>query len=194
MFFLVWFDLASLIIFNRRDGSASGPSIWRSSVNRSTAMGEAIPDPSKRLLWLGGFAGSALGSGRTRLACGPLRACWSLRACWPLRAHGSLRACCPWRTGRSCDAAVLYQHLSLVGTRGYLDNAGGRKFCSDPPEPSSRSALNLHCLAWINFNLHAGLARSPDSSDNCQLAARYGGSRDEYFCAGFCAPWGHTDS
>ena len=67
MFFLVWFDLASLIIFNRRDGSASGPSIWRSSVNRSTAMGEAIPDPSKRLLWLGGFAGSAREDDLTRL-------------------------------------------------------------------------------------------------------------------------------
>jgi hypothetical protein len=42
--------------------------------------------------------------------------------------------------------------------------------------------------------MHAGLAQSPNSADDCQLSARYGGSGDKYFCTRISAPCDQTGS
>lgn len=119
------------------------------------------------------------------------------------RAHWSSWA---WRTGRSGwssrtgrsswprKTAVLYHHLSRIRPRGDLDHASGGKLRSNPPEPSSRSAFDLHCLARANFDLHTGLARPSNPSYDYQLAPRYGGSRDQYFCMRMVTPRDHTGS
>jgi hypothetical protein len=52
----------------------------------------------------------------------------------------------------------------------------------------------LHCFVWADFNMHARLARSPNSSYDRWLAARYGGSRDKYFCTRVSAPYDQTGS
>ncbi len=88
----------------------------------------------------------------------------------------------------------MYHHVSRIRPGGDLDNASGGKLWSNPPKPSSRSALDLHCFVWANLDLHAGLARSSNPSYDCQLAPRYGGSRDQYLCVGISTPCGHTDS
>jgi hypothetical protein len=130
-------------------------------------------------LLLSGFAGISLGSGRTHRArgsFGPRRTCWSGRSRW---------------SGKS---AILYHHFSLVLPRANLDYASGRELRSNPTKPSSRTALDLHCFVWGDFNMHARLARSPNSSYDRQLAARYGGSRNKYFRTRVSAPCDQTGS
>jgi hypothetical protein len=36
--------------------------------------------------------------------------------------------------------------------------------------------------------MYAGFARSPNPADDCQLATRYGGSSDQYFCVRIFTP------
>jgi hypothetical protein len=126
-------------------------------------------------LLLGGFAGVSLGSGRThrtRGSCGPRRTCRS------------------GRSRRSGKAAVFYHYFSLILPGADFDSSGG-KLRSNPTEPSSRTALDLHCFGWADFDTHVVLARSPNPSDNCQLAAGYGSSRDKYFCTRISARCDH---
>ena len=96
-------------------------------------------------LLLSGFAGVSLGAGRTQ------------------RARGSRRTC---RPGRSGKAAVFYHHFSLILPGGNFDYASGGELRSNPTKPSSRTALDLHCFAWADFNTHAVLARSSNPSDD----------------------------
>jgi hypothetical protein len=124
-------------------------------------------------LLFGGLARIALGSGRTRRARGPRRTC---------------------RPYRSRQAAIFYHHVPLVLAGGNCDDASGGKFRTNPAKPSRRSALDFHCFGWAEFETHAVLARSPDPSDDRQLAARDGSGRDQYFCTRIFAPCEHTDS
>ena len=125
---------------------------YRSSNSLSAAINSAgeIVRPRVCLrgrgLLFSGFAGFSLGSGgsqRARGSCGPRRTC---------------------RSGRSGKAAVFYHHLSLILPGGNFDYASGGELRSNPTKPSSRTALDLHCFVWANFNMHARLARAPNSS------------------------------
>lgn len=101
-----------------------------------------------------------------------------------LRSDRARRSGRSWRTRRSRrtgEAAILYDHISRIRSGRDLHDAGGGKFRSDPPKPSSRSALDLDGLTRADLDLHAGLAGPPDASDDDQLALRYGGRRDQYF-------------
>lgn len=106
---------------------------------------------------------------------------------WPLTPLGpgrSDRARRSWRTRRSRrsgEATILYHNIPRIRPGSDLHDAGGGKFRSNPPKSSSRSALDLHCFARADLDLHAGLAGPPYSSDDDQLALRYVGSRDEDF-------------
>ncbi len=117
-----------------------------------------------------------------------------------LRPGGAHRSCGAWRTcwtgrsDRSGKAAVLYHHVSRIRPGRDLHNTSGRKFWSNPPKTSRRCALNLHRFSWADSNLHVGIARSPDPSCDNQLASRYGGSRDQYFCMGISAQHDQTSS
>ena len=98
---------------------------------------------------LSGLAGISLGSGRTRRArgsCGPRRTCRSRRSRW------------------SAKPAILYHYFSLVLARANFDYAGGRELGSNPTKASCRTTLDLHGFVWADFNVHARLARSPNSS------------------------------
>ena len=122
-----------------------------------------------------GFAGVSLGAGRTQRArgsCGPRRTC---------------------RSGRSGKAAVFYHHFSLILPGGNFDYASGGELRSNPTKPSSRTALDLYCFAWTDFELNGGLPQPSNPSDDHQLATRYGGSRDKNFCTRIFAPCDHTD-
>jgi hypothetical protein len=130
-------------------------------------------------LLLGGFAGISLGSGRTRRTrgpCGPRRTCRSGRSRW------------------SGKPAILYHHFTLVLPRANFDYASGGELRSNPTKPSSRTTLDLDCFVWADFYMHARLARSPNSSYDRQLAARYGGSRDKYFRTRVSTPCDQTGS
>jgi hypothetical protein len=127
-------------------------------------------------LSLGGFAGISLGSGRTHRTRG---------------SYGPRRTC---RSRRYGKAAVFYHYFSFILSGGDLDYASGRKLRSNPTEPSSRSAVDLYCFGWTDFNMDDVLARSPNPSDNCQFATRYGGSRDKYFCTRTSTPRDHTSN
>jgi len=115
----------------------------------------------------------------------------------PGRAH---RSCGAWRTcwtGRSYGAgkaAVLYHHVSRIRPGRDLHDTRRGKFWSNPPETSRRCALDLHRFGWADFDLHVGIAHSPDSSCDNQLASRYGGSRDHYFCMSISAQRDQTSS
>jgi hypothetical protein len=85
----------------------------------------------------------------------------------PGRSDRPRRSGRSWRTRRSRrtgEAAVLYQHISRIRPGSDLYGASGGKFWSNPPKSSGRSALDLHCFARADLDLHAGLARSPDPS------------------------------
>lgn len=95
------------------------------------------------------------------------------------RAHRS------WRSGRSRrsrETTVLYHHVSRIWPRGDLDDASRWKLWPDPPKPSRRGALNLHCFVRADPYLHLGLEWSPDPPHDDQLALRYSCSRNQYFC------------
>jgi hypothetical protein len=111
----------------------------------------------------------------------------ALTALRPGRAHRSGGTCWTGRPNRSGKAAVLYHHVSRIRPGRNLDDTGRGKFRSNPPKTSRRCALNLHRFGWIDFDLHLGVAHSPDPSCDNQLASRYGGSRDQYFCLGISA-------
>ena len=113
---------------------------------------QSVPIGCGVLLLLGGFAGVSLGSGRTHRARG---------SCGPRRTSRS------GRSDRSGKATIFYHHFSLILPGGNLDDAGGGELRSNPTKPSSRTALDLHCFAWADFNMHAVLARSPNPSDDC---------------------------
>jgi hypothetical protein len=110
----------------------------------------------------------------------------------PRRAHGSWRTRWSGRSNRSGKAAVLYHHVSRIRPGRDLHNTSGRKFWSNPPKTSRRCALNLHRFGWADFDLHVGVARSPNPSCDNQLAARYGSGRDQYFCLGISAQGDQT--
>ena len=110
----------------------------------------------------------------------------------PRRAHRSWRTRWSRRSNRSGKAAVLYHHVSRIRSRRDLHDTSGRKFWSNPPKTSRRCALNLHRFGWADFDLHVGVARSPNPSCDNQLAARYGSSRDQYFCLGISAQGDQT--
>jgi hypothetical protein len=96
-------------------------------------------------LLFNGCAGVSLGAGRTQWARG------SRRTCWP---------------GRSGKATVFYHHGSLIFPRSNFDYASGGELRSNPTKPASRTALDLHCFAWADFNTYAVLARSSNPSDD----------------------------
>lgn len=99
----------------------------------------------------------------------------------PGRSDRACRSGRPWGTRRSGKAAVLYHHVSRIRPGRDLYDTSGRKLRSNPPKPSGRSALDFHGFAWTDPDLHAGLAGSSYSSDDDQLALRYGGGCYEYF-------------
>lgn len=116
------------------------------------------------------------------------------------RASGAHWAGGAWRTrgtggsNRSGKAAVLYHHVSRIGPGCDLHDTGRGEFRSNPPEPSRRCAHNLHRFSRADFDLHVGLARSPDPSSDNQFASRYGGRRDQYFRMGISAQRDQTSS
>ena len=132
------------------------------AVPGSSKPGTTIPPP---LISLGTGR-----TGRTRWSCGAGR---SRRSGWSGRTG---------RSSRPGKAAILYHHVFLILPRGDLDDARGGKLRSNPPEPSSCSALHLHCFARADLDLYVGLARPPNPSYDYQFAPRYGGSRNQYFC------------
>ena len=113
------------------------------------------------------------------------------------RPGGAHRA---WRTrwtggpNRSGKAAVLYHDVFRIRPGRDLHDTGRGEFWSNPPETSRRCAHNLHRLSRADFNLHVGVALLPDASDDNQLASRYGGSRDQYFCMGISGQRDQTSS
>jgi hypothetical protein len=111
----------------------------------------------------------------------------------PRRAHRPWRTRWSGRSNRSGKAAVLYHRVSRIRPRRDLHDTSGRKFWSNPPKTSRRCALNLHRFGWADFDLHVGVARSPNPSYDNQLAARYGSSRDQYFCFGISAQGDRTN-
>jgi hypothetical protein len=147
----------------------------------------ARPPRFRSDLLFSGFAGVPLGTGRTRRT---RRSCGSRRSCGPRRTCRSGRS--GW-SRRSRKAAVSYHHFSLILAGGDFDDASGGKLSSNPTKPSSRTALDLYCFAWIDFELNGGLPQPSNPSDDHQLATRYGGSRDKNFCTRIFAPCDHTD-
>ena len=128
--------------------------------------------------------------GRPLISLGASRTHWSCRAWSTCRSGWSSRT---GRSNRPRQAAVLYYHVSRIRPGGDLDDASGGKLWSNPPKPSSRRALDLHCFAWANFDLHVGLARPSNSSYDDQLAPRYVGGRDQYLCMRIFTPRDHED-
>ena len=118
--------------------------------------------PDAPLLIIEGDAGSSgddpgrplvsLGAGRTHWSCRAWRTC---RSSWSSRTG---------RSNRPRQAAVLYYHVFRIRPGGDLDDASGGKLWSNPPKPSSWSALDLHCFAGANFDLHVRLARPSNPS------------------------------
>lgn len=106
---------------------------------------------------------------------------WPLTPLGPRRSDRARRSRRTRRSRRSGEATILYHHIPRIRPGSDLHDAGSGKFRSNPPKSSSRSALDLHCFARADFDLHAGLAGPPYSSDDDQLALRYVGSRDEDF-------------
>ncbi|MGY4443882.1 hypothetical protein ACVW04_006701 [Bradyrhizobium sp. LM2.3] len=111
---------------------------------------------------------------------------WKTKICLlipfgPGRSDRACRSGRPWGTRRSGEAAVLYHHVPRIRSGRDLYDTSGRKLRSNPPKPSGRSALDFHGFAWIDPDLHAGLAGSSYSSDDDQLALRYGGGCYGYF-------------
>jgi hypothetical protein len=111
---------------------------------------------------------------------------WKTKICLlipfgPGRSDRACRSGRTWGTRRSGEAAVLYHHVPRIRSGRDLYDTSGRKLRSNPPKPSGRSALDFHGFAWTDPDLHAGLAGSSYSSDDDQLALRYGGGCYEYF-------------
>ena len=127
--------------------------------------------------------------GRPLISLGTGRPHWSCRARRTCRSGRSSRT---GRSNRPRKAAVLYHHIFRIRPGSDLDDAGGGKLWSNPPKPSGRSAFDLHCLAWADFDLHVGLARSSNPSYDYQLAPRYVGSRDQYLCMRIFTPRDHA--
>ena len=118
----------------------------------------------------------------------------SLRPGRAHRSYGAWRTCWTGRSSRSGKAAVLYHHVSRIRPGRDVHDASRRKFWPNPPKTSRRCALNPHRFSWANFNLHVWVARSPNPSYDNQLASRYGGSRDQYFCMGISTQRDQTSS
>jgi hypothetical protein len=118
----------------------------------------------------------------------------SLRSGRAHRSNGAWRACWTGRSNRSGKAAVLYHHVSRIRPGRDLHDTSGGKFWSNPPETARRCAHYLHRFGWANFDLHVGVARSPDPPCDNQFASRYGGGGDQYFRMGISAQRDQTSS
>jgi hypothetical protein len=99
----------------------------------------------------------------------------------PGRSDRARRSGRPWRTRWPGEAAILYHHVSRIRSGRDLYDTSRWKLRSNPPKSSGRSALDFHGFARTDLDFHAGLAGPSYSSDDDQLALRYGGGCYEYF-------------